>query len=58
MRLPFALIALLALSACGASYGVRTGTDNDEKFGPNCAEQSALATNGRTDGRLITITCP
>lgn len=50
-----ALIALLALSACGASSG---GPDNDPAFAGNCAEQSDLANMGRTDGREIRITCP
>lgn len=50
-----ALSLLLALAACG---GVTGGTDNDEQFDPNCAEQSSLAEQGRTDGRDIRITCP
>ena len=51
-----ALIALLSLAACGSSSS--GGPDNDERFNPNCAEQSDLATLGRTDGREIRITCP
>ena len=51
---PLALIALLTLSACANSGGPNNGNE----FYPNCAEQSALATYGRTDGREIRITCP
>ena len=51
-----ALIALLALSACGTSGS--GGPDNNGDFLPNCQEQSDLATNGRTDGKEIRITCP
>lgn len=51
-----ALIALLALAACsGGSVG---DPNNDEQFDPNCAEQSAMAELGRTDGKDIRITCP
>jgi hypothetical protein len=50
------LAAFLALSACGT--GGSGGPDNNNDFPPNCAEQSALATQGRTDGLDITITCP
>jgi hypothetical protein len=59
MRLTLAaplLIALAALAACGTAGS--GGPDNDNQFLPNCAEQSALATQGRTDGGEIRITCP
>ncbi|MBP9183374.1 MAG: hypothetical protein KBF78_09600 [Fuscovulum sp.] len=59
MRLTFAaplLIALSALAACSTAGS--GGPDNTNDFLPNCAEQSALATQGRTDGQGITITCP
>lgn len=59
MRLTFAvplLLASLAVSACGSSVvGVN---DAHTSFEQTCAEQSALATQGRMDGRDITITCP
>ena len=51
-----ALMALLALSACGSSNS--GGPNNDPQFDGNCAEQSGLANLGRTDGREIRITCP
>lgn len=51
-----ALIALLALAACGSAGS--GGPDNAAEFYPNCAEQSEMATHGRTDGREIRITCP
>jgi hypothetical protein len=51
-----ALIALLALAACGTSSS--GGPDNNGDFDPNCAEQSSLAELGRTDGKDIRITCP
>ena len=51
-----ALLFALALSGCGGwSSG---GPDNENEFYPNCEEQSALATQGRSDGREIIITCP
>ena len=55
LTLATALMAMLALSACGASSG---GPNNDPQFDGNCAEQSGLANLGRTDGREIRITCP
>ncbi len=59
MRMTLAAPALLlavALSGCGGwSSG---GPDNDDQFYPNCEEQSAMATQGRMDGREIIITCP
>jgi len=51
-----ALFAVLALSACGSANS--GGPNNDTQFDGNCAEQSGLATLGRTDGRDIRITCP
>ncbi len=51
-----ALITLLALAACGKTGS--GGPDNNNDFDPNCAEQSALAELGRTDGKDIRITCP
>lgn len=48
------LLALLALVACAPSVG-GPGADN---YHAECAEQSAMAQNGTTDGGLITITCP
>ena len=55
LTLATALLAMLALSACGYSSG---GPNNDPAFDGNCAEQSGLANMGRTDGRDIRITCP
>lgn len=59
MRLTFAvplLLASLALPACtGGAVGVN---DPHTSFEQTCAEQSALAAQGRMDGRDITITCP
>lgn len=58
MRMTLAVPALLlglALAGCGYNTG---GPDNLNEFYPNCDEQSALANQGRTDGRQITITCP
>jgi len=52
MRLSLFLVAL-TLSACG---GLGANTEND--LAPVCAEQAAMAEQGRTDGRSITITCP
>ena len=58
MRLTLApaLLAFLALAACVS--GGTGSPDNAADFYPNCAEQSDLATLGRTDGKDITITCP
>ena len=50
-----ALFALMALSACSSSNG---GPNNDNDAARVCAEQSAWAEMGRTDGRDIRITCP
>lgn len=59
MRMAFAAPALvLALSLSGCGGWSSGGPNNDNEFYPNCAEQSGLATQGRTDGRAITITCP
>lgn len=60
MRLTLAaplLLAALALTGCGG--GLLTpnpGTNAD--FPPTCAQQSDWATQGRTDGGTIRITCP
>ena len=48
-----ALTLLLALSGCAGS-----GAEDLNEPGRVCAEQSAWAQSGRTDGRDITITCP
>jgi hypothetical protein len=58
MRLTLATPALIALLALAACSGGVSDPNNDEQFDPNCAEQSAMAELGRTDGKEIRITCP
>lgn len=48
-----ALTLLLALAGC-----VSSGVEDLNEPARVCAEQSAWAEAGRTDGRDITITCP
>ncbi|WP_225028442.1 hypothetical protein [Xinfangfangia pollutisoli] len=58
MRLPFLpplVLTLLALAACGPGVGQ---LQHEETLDAVCAEQSALAQAGTTDGGQITITCP
>jgi hypothetical protein len=51
MRLFVCILFAATLAACSS-------TNRDNNVQTVCAEQAALAQNGTTDGRLITITCP
>ena len=53
--LPPLLVTLLALAACGPGVGQ---LHHEETPDAVCAEQSAMAQAGTTDGGQITITCP
>ncbi|MGA0540459.1 hypothetical protein [Neotabrizicola sp. VNH66] len=52
-----ALLMALALSGCGADL-LTAHPGNVPQIPAVCAEQSALATQGRSDGREIRIICP
>jgi hypothetical protein len=51
MRIVLLVAGFAILSACSSG-------DGDRSVAVVCAEQSALAQNGTTDGGRITITCP
>lgn len=59
MRMTVATLTLLSsllLAACG---GPEIGSEYTvETLDTVCADQSAMAQAGRTDGRAISITCP
>ncbi len=60
MRLTFAaplLLAALALSGCGGDL-LTPNPGAIQDFPATCAQQSDWATQGRTDGGNIRITCP
>ncbi|MFE3836855.1 hypothetical protein [Pseudogemmobacter sonorensis] len=52
-----ALVLVTALAGCTAGL-IPAQSGNVPLIPAVCAEQAALATQGRTDGRDITITCP
>jgi hypothetical protein len=51
MRLFVCVLVAATLAACSSR-------SDDNNLNLVCAEQSALAQNGTTDGGRITITCP